>query len=117
MLVHVPLHLRALGKSYSAEQARELLAEHYAGQPFVRVRPANDLAALENGYLDATALNDSNMIELFVYGNGEQLLLTARLDNLGKGASGAAVQNLNLMLGLPETTGLSTEVGVNTEAK
>ena len=111
MLVHVPLHVRALGKPYAAEQAQELLAERYRGQPFVRVRPVNDLSALENGYLDATALNDSNVIELFVFGNGEQLLLTARLDNLGKGASGAAVQNLNLMLGLPETTGLSAEVG------
>lgn len=109
MLVHVPLHIRALTQPYSAEQARELLAERYAGQPFVRVRPVNDLAALDSGYLDATALNDSNLIELFVYGNGDQLLLTARLDNLGKGASGAAVQNLNLMLGLPETTGLAVE--------
>jgi N-acetyl-gamma-glutamyl-phosphate reductase len=109
MLVHVPLHIRALSKPYSAEQVRALLAERYAGEPFVRVPAVNELAALDNGYLDATALNDSNLIELFVYGNRDQLLLTARLDNLGKGASGAAVQNLNLMLGLPETTGLSVE--------
>lgn len=109
MLVHVPLHVRALAKPCSVEQAADLLAARYAGQPFVRVRPVNDFGALDNGYLDATALNNSNLIELFVYGNGDQLLLTARLDNLGKGASGAAVQNLNLMLGLPETTGLAVE--------
>jgi N-acetyl-gamma-glutamyl-phosphate reductase len=109
MLVHVPLHTRALSKRCSAEQAHALLAERYAGEPFVRVRPLNDQAALEGGYLGATALNDSNMIELFVYGSAEQLLLTARLDNLGKGASGAAVQNLNIMLGLPETTGLAKD--------
>lgn len=107
MLVQVPLHTRALAKPYSAEQVRELLAERYKGEAFVRVPPLNEQAVLENGYLNATALNGTNLIELFVYGNREQLLLTARLDNLGKGASGAAVQNLNLMLGLPETTGLS----------
>ena len=107
MLVHVPLHVRALGRSTSAEQVHALLAERYAGEPFVRVRALNDNSVLANGYLDAVALNNTNLIELFVYGSSEQLLLTARLDNLGKGASGAAVQNLNLMLGLPETTGLS----------
>jgi N-acetyl-gamma-glutamyl-phosphate reductase len=106
MLVHVPLHIRAFAKPCSAEKVRELLAERYAGEPFVRVPAVNDLGALENGYLDATSLNGSNLIELFVYGNSDQLLLTARLDNLGKGASGAAVQNLNLMLGLDETSAL-----------
>jgi N-acetyl-gamma-glutamyl-phosphate reductase len=106
MLVQVPLHVRALAKPCSPEQVRELLAERYAGEAFVRVPAVNEQAVLENGYLNATALNGTNLIELFVYGSGEQILLTARLDNLGKGASGAAVQNLNLMLGLPETTGL-----------
>lgn len=106
MLVHVPLHTRALAKPATAEQVRELLAERYHGEPFVRVPALNEQAVLDNGYLNATALNGTNLIELFVYGNREQVLLTARLDNLGKGASGAAVQNLNLMLGLPETTGL-----------
>jgi N-acetyl-gamma-glutamyl-phosphate reductase len=107
MLVQVPLHIRALSKRVSADDVRALFAERYANEPFVRVRAANDLSALDAGYLDATTLNNTNLIELFVFGSGEQLLLTARLDNLGKGASGAAVQNLNIMLGLPETTGLS----------
>ena len=116
MLVHVPLHTRALAQRCSSEQVRELLAERYAGQPFVRVRPHDDLAALEGGYLDATALNHSNLIELFVYGSSDQIMLSARLDNLGKGASGAAVQNLNLMLGLPETTGLALTTAPNSVA-
>jgi N-acetyl-gamma-glutamyl-phosphate reductase len=109
MLVQVPLHIRGLSKACSAEQVRELLAERYAGEAFVRVPAVNEQAVLEAGYLNATALNGSNLIELFVYGNRDQLLLTARLDNLGKGASGAAVQNLNAMLGLPETTSLCVQ--------
>ena len=106
MLVHVPLHTRALSAQASPEQLHALLAERYAGEAFVRVRPLNDDSALEAGYLNATALNGTNLIELFVFGHRDQVLLTARLDNLGKGASGAAVQNLNLMLGLPEQLSL-----------
>jgi N-acetyl-gamma-glutamyl-phosphate reductase len=60
-----------------------------------------------DGRLGATAVNGTNRVELFVSGKPEQILVTARLDNLGKGAAGAAVQNLNLMLGLPELTGLT----------
>jgi N-acetyl-gamma-glutamyl-phosphate reductase len=108
MLVHVPLHTRALGGQASPEQIHALLTQRYAQERFVRVRPLNDDSALDGGYLDATALNGTNLVELFVFGHGEQLLLSARLDNLGKGASGAAVQNLNLMLGLPESLSLES---------
>ena len=76
----------------------------------VRVRPLNDGAALRDGaYLEPEDLNDTNLLDVFVYANDkeQQALLVARLDNLGKGASGAAVQNMNLMLGLPETAGLT----------
>jgi N-acetyl-gamma-glutamyl-phosphate reductase len=106
MLVHVPLHVRALCPGWTAEKVQQLLAAHYSSEPFVGVMPLNDLGALDDGYMSATTLNGTNMVELFVFGSRDQLLLSARLDNLGKGASGAAVQNLNLMLGLPETTGL-----------
>jgi len=106
MLVQVPLHTRALRDHAGPEALHALLRERYAGEHFVRVRPLNDESPLEAGYLDATALNGTNSIELFVHGHREQALLTARLDNLGKGASGAAVQNLNLMLGLDERLGL-----------
>lgn len=109
MLVSVPLHTSGLPRATSGEQLHKALAEHYAGEAFVRVRPLNDASALlDGGYLEPEALNGTNLLELFVYANDaqRQAMLIARLDNLGKGASGAAVQNLNLMLGLPEATGL-----------
>ncbi|ANE43982.1 N-acetyl-gamma-glutamyl-phosphate reductase [Deinococcus puniceus] len=96
MTVTIPLHLEELG--VSAEQMYTALADHYAGQTFVRVTPPAENPAI----LDPQTLNGTNDLELFVYASsdGSRVLLAARLDNLGKGASGAAVQNLNLMLGL-----------------
>ncbi|WP_221088070.1 N-acetyl-gamma-glutamyl-phosphate reductase [Deinococcus aquaedulcis] len=96
MTVTIPLHLRDLGVSAGALHAA--LSGHYAGQRHVRVfDPAQNPDPL-----DPQALNDTNDLELFVYASadGGRALLAARLDNLGKGAGGAAVQNLNLMLGL-----------------
>jgi N-acetyl-gamma-glutamyl-phosphate reductase len=97
MLVQLPLHLDLLPGRPTAAQLQEVLARHYAGSPWVTVEPAGD-----SGKIDALALNDTNQMELRVFGNEEfrQAVLIARLDNLGKGASGAAVQNLQLMLGL-----------------
>ena len=97
MLVQLPLHLDLLPGRPSAAKLEQTLAEHYAGSEWVTVEPAT-----ESGKLDATALNDTNKLELRVFGNEEHrhAVLIARLDNLGKGASGAAVQNLKLMLNL-----------------
>ncbi len=109
MLVSVPLHLSALPRVPSGVDLHTILAEHFAGERFVTVRPLNDLSAARDGaYLEPEALNSTNRLELFVFANdsAQQALLVARLDNLGKGASGAAVQNMNLMLGLPEAAGL-----------
>jgi N-acetyl-gamma-glutamyl-phosphate reductase len=109
MLVHVPLPLAALAPTLGAAELHAALAAHYAGERFVSVRPLNDTGVLREGtFLEPEALNGSNRLELFVFGNdaARQVLLVARLDNLGKGASGAAVQNMNLMLGLPEDAGL-----------
>ena len=109
MLVNVPLQLAALPGVPSGAQLREVLVEHYAGERFVTVRPLNDYAAAREGaFLEPEALNFTNSLELFVFANDDaaQALLVARLDNLGKGASGAAVQNMNLMFGLPEDAGL-----------
>jgi N-acetyl-gamma-glutamyl-phosphate reductase len=110
MLVHVPLQLAVLPRAVGGRDLWEALAQHYAGERFVAVRPLNDSAALRDGvFLEPEALNGTNRLELFVFANdaARQALLVARLDNLGKGASGAAVQNLNLMLGLPEDAGLT----------
>jgi len=109
MLVHVPLQCAALPRPTSGAGLHALYAEHFAGEAFVVVRPLNDTAALREGaYLEPEALNGTNRLEIFVFANdaAQQAMLVARLDNLGKGASGAAVQNLNLMLGLPESEGL-----------
>jgi N-acetyl-gamma-glutamyl-phosphate reductase len=97
MLVQLPLHLDALPGRPKATQLHEALAAHYAGSEWVTV-----LAPTEGGKIDPLALNDTNRMELRVYANEayRHAVLIARLDNLGKGASGAAVQNMTLMLGL-----------------
>jgi len=99
MLVQLPLHLDELPGHPSAADLHAALAQHYGGvaDSMVSVHPATD-----NGKLDATALNDSNQLEIRVFANEahRHAVLIARLDNLGKGASGAAVQNLRLMLGV-----------------
>ncbi|MBB5235268.1 N-acetyl-gamma-glutamyl-phosphate reductase [Deinococcus budaensis] len=99
MLVQLPLHLGPLG--VTAARLHEALADHYAGERFVRVMPFED-GQPADPILDPRALNGTNELELFVYASpgGEHALLVSRLDNLGKGASGAAVQNLDVMLGL-----------------
>ena len=101
MLVQLPLHLDLLPGQPSAQDLHEALAKHYAGSAWVSVLPATS-----DNKLDAVALVDTNNMELRVFSNQnagddfQHAVLVARLDNLGKGASGAAVQNLKLMLGL-----------------
>ncbi|MBA2962899.1 MULTISPECIES: N-acetyl-gamma-glutamyl-phosphate reductase [Ramlibacter] len=97
MLVQLPLHLDLLPGRPSLQDLHGVLARHYRGSEWVTVEPPTD-----DGKLEPTALNDTNRMELRVYGNMDHAhaVLVARLDNLGKGASGAAVQNLRLMLGL-----------------
>ncbi|PAT35039.1 N-acetyl-gamma-glutamyl-phosphate reductase [Vandammella animalimorsus] len=97
MLVELPLHLDVLPGQPTPERLAEIYAAHYASSEWVTAEPATD-----NGKLDALALKDTNRLEIRVFGNPQhrQAVCVARLDNLGKGASGAAVQNLKLMLGL-----------------
>jgi N-acetyl-gamma-glutamyl-phosphate reductase len=101
MLVSVPLHLDTLPGSPSAGDLQQALEAHYRGAALVRVVPAAERSKL-GGRLDALALNGSDKLELYVFGSDylRQALLVARLDNLGKGAAGAAVQNIKLMLGV-----------------
>ncbi len=106
LAVTVPLHLASLPSGVTAERLHATLAERYAGERFIRVAPLRDAAVLETGFFDVQASNDSNRVDLFVFASDTQALLIARLDNLGKGASGAAVQAMNLRLGLDETAGL-----------
>ena len=106
MIVEVPLQLWALPTAPDLHRVHALLADAYAGQRFVEVASLEECAGLDN--LDPEGLNGTNHMKLFVFGDepGGQARLVALLDNLGKGASGAAVQNLNIMLGLDEGLGL-----------
>ena len=106
LAVSVPLHLGQLKAGASAANLQQALAAHYEGERFVKVMPLADPDSLAAGYFDVQACNDSNHGELFVFATAQQVLLMSRLDNLGKGASGAAVQSMNLHLGLDEGLGL-----------
>lgn len=103
MLVSVPLHLDTLSGKPDASDLQATLAKRYAGSSYVSVLPLQSDAA-KSGRLEPEALNETNMLELYVFGSDKyrQAVLVARLDNLGKGASGAAVQNMRLMLGVAE---------------
>ena len=104
--VSVPLHLAQLKAGATAGDIQTTMERHYAGEPFVRVMPLCDPATLEEGFFDVQGCNDTNRVDLFVFANDSQVMLMARLDNLGKGASGAAVQAMNVHLGLDERLGL-----------
>lgn len=101
MATTVMLHMSQLAGVSSLQQVQEIYQAHYAGQKLVQVAPDTDTAKL---YANAKA--GSNSLSIVAAGNDGQFTVTALFDNLGKGASGAAVQNMNLMLGLEETTGL-----------
>ena len=107
MLVSVPLQLWSLPGSPTAAQIHAALADRYAGAPFIDVMPMADAAAMP--WLDPEGLNGTNQMRLHVFANEgrHQAVLVALLDNLGKGASGAAVQSLNLMLGAAPDLGVS----------
>ena len=102
--VAVPLEVRALGTS--AEALQQAYAERYGGERFVRVMPLRDPDTLEGGFFDVQGCNDTNRVDVFVFANDTQSIVMARLDNLGKGASGAAVQSMNVHLGVDEGLGL-----------
>jgi N-acetyl-gamma-glutamyl-phosphate reductase len=106
MIVEVPLQLWALPGQPTVAALHDMLATAYKGEPLVTVASLADATAMKT--LDAELLKLDNRMKLFVFGNDktQQARLVAVLDNLGKGAGGAAVQNLNIMLGLPETAGL-----------
>lgn len=119
-LLNEPLFTPIIGKYYrgmtvavplqniksTAVEINAFYKNHYQGQNFVKVMPMNIQDEFEWGYMNAESCNFTNNIEILVFGDDKQILVAARLDNLGKGASGAAVQNMNIMLGLDETCGL-----------
>lgn len=106
MTVTVGLHARLLAKKVTASDVWEMFAAHYDGCRFVKVAGFMGEGVLEEPFIPANTLAGTNMMQIFVYGNDDRIMLTSRFDNLGKGASGAAVQCLNIMLGIDEATGL-----------
>ena len=106
MTVTVGLHARLLAKKVTAHNVWEMFAAHYDGCRFVKVAGFMGEGVLEEPFIPANTLAGTNMMQIFVYGNDDRIMLTSRFDNLGKGASGAAVQCLNIMLGIDEATGL-----------
>jgi N-acetyl-gamma-glutamyl-phosphate reductase len=105
LVVSIPLRRNWLNRKASRTEVLELLARRYAGEACVRVIPSNTPES-SHDMVVPTECNGTNRADIFVHGNEHEFLLLARLDNLGKGAAGAAVQNLNLMLGVDEFTGL-----------
>lgn len=106
MLVGVPLWPSWLTQAMTPEALTDFYRTHYAEQVFVRVMPTGAQGVSDAGFLPATACNGTNRVEIFVLGHNDQLFVAARFDNLGKGASGAAIQCMNLMLGQDEALGL-----------
>ena len=104
MLVSVQLDASQLNGGATVERLRACYADHYAGSKLIRVLPAD---AASSGFLAANARAQWDGLEILVTGNDDRMVVSARFDNLGKGASGAAIQSMNLMLGCDEATGLN----------
>ncbi|KAA0181541.1 N-acetyl-gamma-glutamyl-phosphate reductase [Cupriavidus cauae] len=107
LAVTVPVFPDRLARKVTPEQIAEIYRKHYEGEQFVRVMPAASDEHLDNGFFDVQANNDTNRVDLFVFGSADRIVLIARLDNLGKGAAGAAVQCMNVHIGADEATGLT----------
>lgn len=106
MAVSIPLTSRLLAKKLTVSELRAYFTEFYAGSKMVSVATAEEIDAL-GGFVGANALSGLDTMQIIVTGNDERPLLISRFDNLGKGASGAAIQCMNIALGLDETTGLA----------
>jgi N-acetyl-gamma-glutamyl-phosphate reductase len=106
MAVSISLSPSQFTRAATAADVRTLLADYYAGEQFVRVAPLGLDGNTDGGTFNPEGSNDSNRVDLFVFGHDERMLVIARLDNLGKGASGAAVQSMNVHLGVEESLGL-----------
>ena len=106
MVVSVPIQTRTLPKKYTPAEVHDMFAKHYADAKMVEVMPLMSEDEQKSFFLASNTLSGLNKMQIFVFGSDEQILLCSRLDNLGKGASGAAVQCLNIMMGIDETTGL-----------
>ncbi|HKL01393.1 MAG TPA: N-acetyl-gamma-glutamyl-phosphate reductase [Desulfotignum sp.] len=106
LAVTVFIHTRLLAKKIRPADLQHIFAEYYKDEPFITVFPFDGEKNLDNGFFDVQACNNTNKAEICVFGNNDQMAVITRLDNLGKGASGAAVQCMNIHLGMDEAAGL-----------
>jgi len=106
MVVSVPLYTDLLKKRQTPEALQEYLADYYNRQAFIEVCPSDD-KTIQDGYLPGNGLSGWDGLKIYVTGNPERAILSAQFDNLGKGASGAAIQCMNLVLGCGEAEGLN----------
>ena len=106
LAVSTYLHPQQFARKATPADVQKILADYYAGEAFIRVAPVDLEANTDAGFFNVEANNETNRVDLFVFGNEERMLLVGRLDNLGKGASGAAVQAMNVHLGIEESLGL-----------
>ena len=106
MSVTLPLHTRLLSKKVTLKDVWLMFSNHYASSKFVHTEPLMGEGVLPEPFIAANTLSGTNNMQIFVYGNDERIMITSRFDNLGKGASGAAVQCMNIMMGIDEGTGL-----------
>ena len=105
MLVSVPLYTDLLQGTQTPESVHKMYQEHFSGEPFIQVMPLG-AEADSRSFLGSNNCSGWDGIQIFVTGNSERILVSSRFDNLGKGASGAAIQCLNIVLGCDETKGL-----------
>lgn len=106
MTVTVGLHARLLAKNVTAKDVWEMFAKHYYGCKFVQVAGFMGEGVLPEQFIPANTLANTNNMQIFIYGNDDRIMITTRFDNLGKGASGAAVQCMNIRMGIDEGLGL-----------
>ena len=106
MVVNIPIQTRMIGNKFNIQQIHEMYSEHYKNANMVNVMPLMSGDEQKSFFLASNTISGKDIMQIFVFGDDEQILISARLDNLGKGASGAAVQCLNIMMGIDETTGL-----------
>ena len=105
MVVSVPLYTDMLSKKYSAQELLSFYSEYYKGQPFIKVsEPEDEVAA--SGFIAGNGLSGWDGLKIYVTGNEDRVVLSAQFDNLGKGASGAAIECMNLVLGCDPAKGL-----------
>ncbi len=106
LAVTIPFAVDQMKKPMTKEDLADFYKDFYKDAHYIRVHEADNVDSLVDNCIHVQGNNDTNYLDIFVYGNEDQIQVISRLDNLGKGASGAAIQNMNIMLGIDETTGL-----------